>query len=102
MVGISSRTPEGRDGRCPACRRAIRLDPSLPPGDATCPFCGALVWFEPVRIGARVRVVRGPFENFNGVVTSFDSQTWVATVEVLIFGRATPVQLPPTDFEILK
>jgi hypothetical protein len=44
-MDISSRTPEGEPNRCPACGNRFRLDPSRPPGDAPCPFCGTLVWF---------------------------------------------------------
>lgn len=42
----SSRTPDGEPGRCPICGDILRLDPSLPPGDAPCPSCGSLVWFD--------------------------------------------------------
>ena len=44
---ISSRTPEGWSARCDVCGQAVRLDPSHPPGDAPCPHCGSLCWFEP-------------------------------------------------------
>ena len=44
---IASRTPEGWPSRCPVCGATIRIDPSLPPGDAPCPQCGQLVWFDP-------------------------------------------------------
>src|SRR5262245_54737086 len=42
---ISSRTPDGHPGRCPVCRRRLRLSPSWPSADAPCPHCGSLVWF---------------------------------------------------------
>lgn len=41
----SSRTPEGMPNRCPVCRHDVVIEPSLPPGDATCPYCGCLLWF---------------------------------------------------------
>jgi hypothetical protein len=41
---ISSRTPEGWPGRCPTCGHPLRVEPSPPTGDATCPRCGCLVW----------------------------------------------------------
>lgn len=47
---ISSRTPEGRPHRCPACGTSVRLEPSERPGDATCPQCGGLVWFAEVTV----------------------------------------------------
>jgi uncharacterized Zn finger protein (UPF0148 family) len=43
---IASRTPEGMSGHCPACGEAVCLEPSWPSGDAPCPRCGNLVWFE--------------------------------------------------------
>jgi hypothetical protein len=42
----SSRTPEGEPNRCPVCGNRLCLEPSVPPGDAPCPFCGVLLWFE--------------------------------------------------------
>ena len=41
----SSRTPEGESNSCPICGHAVYVEPSLPTGDATCPFCGQLLWF---------------------------------------------------------
>jgi hypothetical protein len=41
---VSSRTPEGRYGRCPVCREFICIEPSRPCGDAPCPCCGHLIW----------------------------------------------------------
>jgi hypothetical protein len=43
----SSRTPEGQPNRCPFCKKAIRIEPSSPLGDAPCPHCGCLIWFDP-------------------------------------------------------
>lgn len=44
MTGIvSSRTPEGRDSRCPLCGAETPIEYSLS-GDATCPKCGGLLW----------------------------------------------------------
>lgn len=43
---VASRTPEGMPGDCPACGEAVCLEPSWPSGDAPCPRCGNLVWFE--------------------------------------------------------
>lgn len=46
-MNISSRTPEGEPNRCPVCGKAVRIEPSRPPGDAPCPHCGHLLWFGP-------------------------------------------------------
>lgn len=42
------RTPEGSPSRCPVCGEEMVIEPSLPPGDAPCPRCGCLLWFDPV------------------------------------------------------
>jgi WD40 repeat protein/serine/threonine protein kinase len=42
----SSRTPEGRPNFCPVCGHEITIEPSRPAGDAPCPHCGHLLWFQ--------------------------------------------------------
>lgn len=46
MGSVSSRTPEGQPTRCPICGKEVQIDPSLPPGDATCPVCGSILWLD--------------------------------------------------------
>ena len=45
MPTISSRTPEGLPNKCPLCGASVRMEPSVPAGDAPCPACGGLLWF---------------------------------------------------------
>jgi hypothetical protein len=30
---------------CPICGNHVRIEPTVPPGDAPCPSCGHLLWF---------------------------------------------------------
>jgi len=56
-MNISSRTPEGVPNRCPICGQSIRIEPSIPSGDAPCPNCGSLLWFARTMLGNDVDVL---------------------------------------------
>ena len=47
----------------------------------------------PFKIGDRVRIKEGTFENFEGDVDSVDEANGRVTVMINIFGRSTPVEL---------
>lgn len=43
---MTTSTTDGEPTRCAVCGKVVRVAPSVPPGDATCPHCGALLWFD--------------------------------------------------------
>ena len=55
----SSRTPEGWPDRCQLCGNSVRIEPSVPPGDAPCPHCGHLLWFQPPAEGRQTVFTTG-------------------------------------------
>ncbi len=49
--------------------------------------------------GQSVRVIEGPFNDFNGVVDEADYNKGTVRVSVLVFGRATPVDFAINQIE---
>ena len=37
---------DGTPSSCGVCGKNVWIMPSYPPGDATCPHCGSLIWFD--------------------------------------------------------
>lgn len=50
-------------------------------------------------VGQSVRVIEGPFADFNGVIEEVNQERSKVTVLVSIFGRSTPLEL---DFDKVK
>jgi len=53
-------------------------------------------------IGESVRVIRGPFENFSGVVEGINLEKGKLKVKVSMFGRETPVELDFSQVEKIE
>ena len=49
--------------------------------------------------GETLRIKEGSFANFNGIVESFDMTSGMIKLNVLIFGRNTPVEISYTQVE---
>lgn len=56
----------------------------------------------PFRVGDPVKVVEGPFNNFNGFVQEVNPEKMKVKVMVSIFGRKTPVELDFGQVELEK
>lgn len=50
-------------------------------------------------IGETLNIIEGPFESFSGVVEDFDAEKQKVKISVLIFGRATSVELDVNQVE---
>lgn len=50
-------------------------------------------------VGETLNVIEGPFESFSGVVEDFDAEKQKVKISVLIFGRATSVELDINQVE---
>jgi transcription termination/antitermination protein NusG len=54
---------------------------------------GAVTLNEPFIIGETIKIIDGPFNDFNGVIEEVNDEKKKLRVQVKIFGRATPVEL---------
>jgi transcriptional antiterminator NusG len=54
----------------------------------------------PFRVGDSVRVIEGPFTDFQGVIQEVNSEKMKLKVMINIFGRKTPVELDFTQVEV--
>ena len=43
---MTTSTTDGTPSACDVCGKNVWIDPSDSSGDATCPHCGSLIWFE--------------------------------------------------------
>ena len=54
---------------------------------------GGVTMNEPFIIGETIKIIDGPFNDFNGVIEEVNDEKKKVKVQVKIFGRATPVEL---------
>lgn len=54
---------------------------------------GGLTMIEPFIVGETIKIIDGPFNDFNGVIEEINDEKKKLKVQVKIFGRATPVEL---------
>jgi transcription termination/antitermination protein NusG len=54
---------------------------------------GGITMSEPFIVGETIKIIDGPFNDFNGVIEEISDEKKKLKVQVKIFGRATPVEL---------
>ena len=54
---------------------------------------GGVSMSEPFIVGETIKIIEGPFNDFNGVIEEVNDEKKKLKVQVKIFGRATPVEL---------
>ena len=63
---------------------------------------GGLSMSEPFIIGETIKIIEGPFNDFNGVIEEVNDEKKKLKVTVKIFGRSTPVELNYMQVEKLN
>jgi len=56
----------------------------------------------PFRVDDAVRIIVGSFKGFGGEITKMNLERGKATVNVMVFGRATPVEVDFSQIELLS
>ncbi len=74
------------------CLRKVEVNKMLGKMDEMSDI-GGVTMSEPFIVGETIKIIDGPFNDFNGVIEEVNDEKKKIKVQVKIFGRATPVEL---------
>ena len=97
IVGIPGVTHFLGSGKTPLVLSQSEIDRLLGIGDRQGTKVSAYNYFP----GDKVKIITGPFEDFEGLIDKVNTEGEKLTVNVTVFGRVTPVEVNMDQVEVL-
>ena len=97
IVGIPGVTHFLGTGKTPIVLSQAEIDRLLGIGERTGAKVNAFNYFP----GDKIKIVNGPFEDFEGLIDKINPENEKLVVNVTVFGRVTPVEVNMDQVEII-